>query len=285
MISLSQLANTNFLLLYFLIFLPPSTLSIIIFFYLASLPTLVSLVLHFLSSHLIFPIALSLFPFNLTSLLLLPSPLASLRVQSLVLFSSAYILRLSLTFFQTPLFRITFMLMILNSTSPSLLQIILLVFPSFLLRLILSWIGLLQIASLSIPLKLNFFLLALLNNVPSLPHPLYPFKELHFHLFHPVATLESSLTMISLSKDTYPPFVPPPSIIFANCAKSVLLLILVLLLSFPTLLFLPNLRVGKDNSRTKIKRRTDLAQLANMIEGGGTNGGYVSFEREIIVKE
>src|SRR5206468_6044334 len=87
MISLSQLANTNFLLLYFLIFLPPSTLSIMIglFFYLASLLTLVSLVLHFLSSHLIFPIALSLFPFNLTSLLLLPSPMASLRVQFLVL--------------------------------------------------------------------------------------------------------------------------------------------------------------------------------------------------------
>src|SRR3989442_10925750 len=107
MIPLSQLANTNFLLLYFLIFLPPSTLSIIIFFYLASLLTLVSLVLHFLSSHHIFPIALSLFPFNLTSLLLLPSPLASLRVQSLVLFSSVYILRLSLTFSQTPLFRFT----------------------------------------------------------------------------------------------------------------------------------------------------------------------------------
>src|SRR2546425_1234181 len=137
MISLSHLANTNFLLLYFLIFLPPSTLSIIIFFYLASLLTLVSLVLHFLSSHLIFLIALSLFPFNLTSLLLLPSPLAYLRVQSLVLFSSAYILRLSLTFFQTPLFRITFMLMILNSTSPSLPQILHLIFPSFLLRLIL----------------------------------------------------------------------------------------------------------------------------------------------------
>src|SRR5206468_6987177 len=82
MISLSQLANTNYLLLYFLIFLPPSTLSIIIFFYLASPLTLVSLVLHFLSSHLIFQIALSLFPFNLTSLLLLPSPLASPRVQS-----------------------------------------------------------------------------------------------------------------------------------------------------------------------------------------------------------
>src|SRR3989442_7901358 len=92
MIPLSQLANTNFLLLYFLIFLPPSTLLIIIFFYLASLLTLVSLVLHFLSSHLIFSIALSLFPFNLTSLLQLPSPLASLRVQSLVLFSSVYIL-------------------------------------------------------------------------------------------------------------------------------------------------------------------------------------------------
>src|SRR5437867_2889546 len=117
--------------------------------------------------HLIFPIALSLFPFNLTSLLLLPSPLASLRVQSLVLFSSVYTLRLSLTFFQTPLFRITFMLMILNSTSPSLLQILLLFFPSFLLLLILSLIGLLQIASLSIPQKLNFFLLALLNSVPS----------------------------------------------------------------------------------------------------------------------
>src|SRR3989441_10405209 len=167
MISLSQLANTNFLLLYFLIFLPPSTLSIMIFFYLASLLTLISLVLHFLSSHLIFPIALSLFPFNLTSLLLPPSPLASLRFQSLVLFSSVYTLRLSLTFFQTPLFRITFMLMILNSTSPSLLQILLLIFPSFLLRLILSLIGLLQIASLSIPQKLNFFLLALLNSVPS----------------------------------------------------------------------------------------------------------------------
>src|SRR3989441_4607524 len=52
MISLSQLANTKFLLLYFLIFLPPSTLSIIIFFYLASLLTLVSLVLQFLSSYL-----------------------------------------------------------------------------------------------------------------------------------------------------------------------------------------------------------------------------------------
>ena len=46
-----------------------------------------------------------------------------------------------------------------------------------------------------------------------------------------------------------------------------------------------NKRVGKDNSRTAIKRRTDLAQLANMIEGGGTNGGDVSFEREIIVKD
>ena len=46
-----------------------------------------------------------------------------------------------------------------------------------------------------------------------------------------------------------------------------------------------NKRVGKDNSRTAIKRRTDLAQLANMIEGGGTNGGEVSFEREISVKD
>ena len=105
-ISLSQLANRNFLLWYFLICLPPSTLSIIIFFYLASLLTLVSLVPHFLSSHLIVPIALSLFPFNLTSLLLLPSPLASLRVHSLVLFLSAYIglLRLSLTFFKISCF-------------------------------------------------------------------------------------------------------------------------------------------------------------------------------------
>ena len=58
----------------------------------------------FLSSHLIFPIALSLFPFNLTSLLLLPSPLASLRVQFLALFSSVYILRISLTFFKLPCF-------------------------------------------------------------------------------------------------------------------------------------------------------------------------------------
>src|SRR3989442_59489 len=54
MISLSQLANTNFLLWYFLIYLPPSTLSIIIFFYLASILTLVSPVPHFLSSHLSF---------------------------------------------------------------------------------------------------------------------------------------------------------------------------------------------------------------------------------------
>ena len=45
-----------------------------------------------------------------------------------------------------------------------------------------------------------------------------------------------------------------------------------------------NKRVGKDNSRTAIKRRTDLAQLANMIEGGRTNGGDVSFGRDIIVK-
>src|SRR3989441_5224992 len=104
MISFSQLANTNFLLLYFLIFRPPSTLSIIIFFYLASLLTLVSLVLHFLSSHLIFPIALSLFPFNLTSLLLLPSPLASLRVQPLVLFSSVYTYASHLPFFKLPCF-------------------------------------------------------------------------------------------------------------------------------------------------------------------------------------
>src|SRR6184192_3069704 len=86
---LPQLANTNFLLWYFLIFLPPSTLLIIIFFYLASLLTLVSPIPHFLSSHLNFPIALSLFPFNLTSLILLPSPLASLRIDSLVLFSCA----------------------------------------------------------------------------------------------------------------------------------------------------------------------------------------------------
>src|SRR6184192_2022968 len=83
MIFLSQLANTKFLHLFSLIFLPPSTPLIIIFFYLASLLTLVSPGLHFLSSHLIFPIAPSLFPFNLTSLLLLPSPLASLRVQFL----------------------------------------------------------------------------------------------------------------------------------------------------------------------------------------------------------
>src|SRR3989442_2380258 len=48
MITLSQLANTNFLLLYCLIFLPLSTLSIIIFFYLASLQTLLSPVPHFL---------------------------------------------------------------------------------------------------------------------------------------------------------------------------------------------------------------------------------------------
>ena len=46
-----------------------------------------------------------------------------------------------------------------------------------------------------------------------------------------------------------------------------------------------NKRVGKDNSRTAIKRRTDLAQLANMIEGGGTNGGDVSFERQIVVED
>src|SRR2546425_882719 len=102
MISLSQLANTNFLLLYFLIFVLPSTPLIIIFFYLDSLLTLVSPVLHFLSSHLIFPIALSLFPFNLTSLLLLPSPLASLRVLPLALLYSVYILRLSLTFSNSP---------------------------------------------------------------------------------------------------------------------------------------------------------------------------------------
>src|SRR5437899_1934183 len=44
-------------------------------------------------------------------------------------------------------------------------------------------------------------------------------------------------------------------------------------------------RVGKDNSRIAIKRRADLAQLANMVEGGGTNRGDVSFEREIIVKD
>ena len=44
-------------------------------------------------------------------------------------------------------------------------------------------------------------------------------------------------------------------------------------------------RVGKDNSRIAIKRRADLAQLTNMIEGAGTNGGNVSFEREIIVKD
>src|SRR5206468_7094588 len=98
MIFLSQLANTNFLHLFSLIFLPPSTLLIIIFFYLASLLILVSPVLHFLSSHLISPIAPSLFPFNLTPLLLLPSPLASLRVQFLALFSSAYILRPHLPF-------------------------------------------------------------------------------------------------------------------------------------------------------------------------------------------
>src|SRR6184192_3127520 len=99
MIFLSQLANTKFLHLFSLIFLPPSTPLIIIFFYLASLLTLVSPVLHFLSSHLIFSIAPSLFPFNLTSLLLLPSPLASLRVQSLVLFSSAIYYASHLTFF------------------------------------------------------------------------------------------------------------------------------------------------------------------------------------------
>src|SRR2546425_1284523 len=110
MTFLSLLANINFLHLFSLIFLPPSTPLIIIFFYLASLLTLVSPVLHFLSSHLIFPIALSLFQFNLTSLLLLPSPLASPRVQFLALFSSAYILRLSLTFFLTPLFPITSLL-------------------------------------------------------------------------------------------------------------------------------------------------------------------------------
>src|SRR6184192_875029 len=104
MIFLSQLANTNFLHLFSLIFLPPSTPLIIIFFYLASFLTLVSPVLHFLSSHLIFPIALSLFPFNLTSLLLLLYSLASLRAQSMVLFSSVYILRLSLTFFKLSCF-------------------------------------------------------------------------------------------------------------------------------------------------------------------------------------
>src|SRR5437867_8723351 len=102
MIFLSQLANTNFLQLYFLIFLLRSTLLITIFFYLASLLTLESPALHFLSSHLIFPIALTLFSFNLTSLFLLQSPLASLRVLSLALFSSDYILRLSLTFFKLP---------------------------------------------------------------------------------------------------------------------------------------------------------------------------------------
>src|SRR3989442_13240810 len=47
--------------------------------------------------------------------------------------------------------------------------------------------------------------------------------------------------MISLSKVISPLFVPPLSIIFTNCAKSALLLIAILLLSLPTLLFLPNL--------------------------------------------
>ena len=46
-----------------------------------------------------------------------------------------------------------------------------------------------------------------------------------------------------------------------------------------------NKRVGKNNSRIAIKRRADLAQFANMVEGGGTNRGDVSFEREIIVKD
>src|SRR5437867_7077281 len=46
--------------------------------------------------------------------------------------------------------------------------------------------------------------------------------------------------MISLSKDTSRLFVPPP-IIFANCAKSALFLIAILLLSLPTLLSLPSL--------------------------------------------
>src|SRR5437867_9950454 len=47
--------------------------------------------------------------------------------------------------------------------------------------------------------------------------------------------------MISLSKDTSPLSVPPPSIIFANCAKSALLLIAILLLSLPALLSLSSL--------------------------------------------
>ena len=44
-------------------------------------------------------------------------------------------------------------------------------------------------------------------------------------------------------------------------------------------------RVGKENSRIEIKRKADLAQLANMIEGGRTTGEDVTFERKIIVKD
>src|SRR3989442_14672221 len=54
--------------------------------------------------------------------------------------------------------------------------------------------------------------------------------------------------MISHSKDTSPLFVPPPSIIFANCAKSALLLIAILLLSLPTLLSLRNLTIVTPSS-------------------------------------
>ena len=43
-------------------------------------------------------------------------------------------------------------------------------------------------------------------------------------------------------------------------------------------------RIGNNNSRTAIKRRADFVQLANMIERGGTDGGDVTLERNIVVQ-
>ena len=44
-------------------------------------------------------------------------------------------------------------------------------------------------------------------------------------------------------------------------------------------------RISENSSRTAVERRADLAQLVNIMEGGGTNGGDVTFERKIIIED
>src|SRR6267154_2694664 len=86
-----------------------------------------------------------------------------------------------------------------------------------------------------------FILFILLNSAPRLHHSQSPFRVTLSFMFLPVATWVSLSTMIFLSKNTFLLSALLLSTISADFARSVLVLIVILLSSLPILLFLPSL--------------------------------------------